>query len=163
MARARITRKREAKTLYCRFRPNRSPESELERRANAAAAARFACKAIEYGATRAQIDRAITERCPQQGRRDKLADAAAMAEAALLQSNLVLTDAISVWTVVGGLLAALLAIITVLRFAGPLRLLAIPGRVAVQRASGQVALIVQRQITARAANDAAIIALRRAA
>lgn len=154
------TVERPSPTFKCRWVPNRSPERKYTGRD----AARVMCYALREGFRRADILKQSETICPDEHRKAKQESSAiAEAIAALTSSNFELGAEYQYFLIINGLLTALVAILTFSRFLGPLRIIGLPARVGINTVISQVATQLTRNIVARAANDAAIVALRRAA
>ena len=138
--------------LCGRFPARKAPRSFTE-----ADAARIICNVVGSGAsTLTRIVARAKKQCPDTGEDSQpTADAAAnIAEAALLESNLLLEDSYRFFLVINGILLVL-SFATVF-LPGPLRLL----RPAARAAAGTVGVLITRNIQQRAANDAAYQILR---
>lgn len=132
---------------FCRWRPRRTADRSF----SVNDAARIACKVITSGkGTLRTITARIEEKCPSAKPERNLQDVDAAAEAAAViqQNTIYLEDAYTAFLVVNGILIGLAALARLLP--GPLRLVA-PAAAA---ARVNVASLLQRNITQRAANDA---------
>jgi hypothetical protein len=138
------------------------PDRTNVRRFTAQDAARVCCYAVKAGASKAEIDRRFDVVCGDEGRGrpDSAAEAIAVAIAQLEATNLILLDEWRAFLVVNGILLGLIALLTVLRVVGPLRLVAGPLRVAARVSQTQVAQLITINIRGRAANEAVMFQLR---
>ena len=145
------------------FRCYRKPNRTVVREFNAQDAARVMCYAVRGGASQADILRRFRTICGDQGREDRpqvAEEAIALAMEALQANNQVLLDEWRAFLVVNGILLGLIALLGVIRLAGPLRIIATPLRTAARLSQVQVAHLITVNITRRAANDAVFEVLR---
>jgi len=143
--------------IKCYVKPNRTERREF----TSQDAARISCLVIKAGkGTAAEIRRRMQVICPDEAR-EKRGDFANVAEEAIAlaieNSNLMsntLLDEYRAFLIVNGLLLGIVALLGVIQLAGPLRVVALPLRTGARVAQVQVAQLIQRNIVARAANDA---------
>lgn len=120
------------------------------------------CYAINQGANRPDIVRRSEIKCPVQGERPKRADEVAQALELAIEmiqgNNEELVSTYNAFLAINGILLGVIALTSILRIATPLRVV----QVAARASQVQVAALITRNITQRAANDSAFVVIRRA-
>jgi len=144
--------------VKCYRKPNRT----TERTFTAQDAARIMCYAFKEGATESEMVQRFRIHCrgEARGRPNAAAEAIAVAMQQLSSNNELLLDEWRAFLVVNGILLGLIALLGIIRLAGPLRLVASPLRLAARVSQTQVANLITRNIMQRSANDAVFNQLR---